>query len=89
MEKALNDEQAMIWKTDKENYELEEQRLQKKIADINRQNMGFLQQQMEAKAARANARRMNKQEYAYNKHLLREINDKRKESNYESQSRQG
>lgn len=38
MEKALNDEQAVIWKTDKENYELEEQRLQKKIAEINKQN---------------------------------------------------
>ena len=30
-EKALNDEQAVIWKTDKENYELEEQRLHRKI----------------------------------------------------------
>lgn len=60
MEKALNDEQAVIWKTDKENYELEEQRLQKKIAGINKQNQTFLQQQMDAKAARANARRMNK-----------------------------
>lgn len=50
----------MIWKTDKENYELEEQRLQKKIAGINKQNQTFLQQQMDAKAARANARRMNK-----------------------------
>lgn len=44
---------------------------------------------MDAKQQRANARRMNKQEFAYNKHLLKEINDKRKESNYESQSRQG
>lgn len=60
MEKALNDEQAKIWKTDKQNYELEEQRLQKKIADINKQNQHFLQQQMDSKASRANARRMNK-----------------------------
>jgi len=37
-EKALNDEQAVIWKTDKENYELEEQRLHRKIAGINRDN---------------------------------------------------
>jgi hypothetical protein len=42
-EKALNDEQAVIWKTDKENYELEEERLAKKINDINRQNQTFLQ----------------------------------------------
>jgi len=37
-EKALNDEQAQIWKKDKDNYELEEKRLQSKIKDINREN---------------------------------------------------
>ena len=37
-EKALNDEQAVIWKTDKENYELEEHRLNRKIAGINKDN---------------------------------------------------
>ena len=37
-EKALNDEQAQIWRKDKENYELEEKRLQSKIKDINREN---------------------------------------------------
>ena len=37
-EKALNDEQAVIWKKDKENYELEEQRLQNKIKAINKDN---------------------------------------------------
>ena len=37
-EKALNDEQAVIWATDKENYELEEQRLTRKIQGINRDN---------------------------------------------------
>jgi len=42
-EKALNDEQAVIWKTDKQNYELEEERLAKKINEINRQNQTFLQ----------------------------------------------
>jgi len=42
-EKALNDEQAVIWKTDKQNYELEEERLAKKISEINRQNQTFLQ----------------------------------------------
>jgi len=37
-EKALNDEQAVIWRTDKENYELEEERLNRKIAGINKDN---------------------------------------------------
>ena len=42
---------------------------------------------MEEKASRGRMRRMNKAEFEYNKHLLREINDKRKASNYESESR--
>ena len=42
---------------------------------------------MDEKANKGKMRRMNKEEFAYNKHLLREINDKRKASNYESQSR--
>ena len=41
-EKALNDEQAVIWKKDKENYELEERRLQDKINAINKDNQSFL-----------------------------------------------
>lgn len=86
-EKALNDEQATIWRTDKDNYELEEQRLAKKINNINRENQQFLKRQMEDKASRQNQRKMNREEFAYNKHLLKEINDKRKASNYESQSR--
>ena len=86
-EKALNDEQAVIWRTDKSNYELEEGRLASKIAGINKDNQNFLRRQMEEKASRSNQRRMNKEEFAYNKHLLREINDKRKASNYESHSR--
>ena len=42
-EKALNDEQAKIWAQDKQNYEMEEDRLTKKIKEINKGNMGFLQ----------------------------------------------
>ena len=44
---------------------------------------------MADKATKSNQRRMNKEEFAYNKNLLKEINDKRKASNYESQSRAG
>lgn len=42
---------------------------------------------MADKASRTNQRKMNREEFAYNKNLLKEINDKRKASNYESQSR--
>ena len=59
-EKALNDEQAVIWAQDKKNYELEEDRLSKKIKGINRDNQSFLQQQMQDKASKAAMRRMNK-----------------------------
>lgn len=42
---------------------------------------------MKDKAAKKTMGRMNKQEFAYNKHLLKEINDKRKTSNYDGYSR--
>lgn len=41
-EKAHNDEQAFIWRRDKENYEEEERRLKNKIAAINQENCEFL-----------------------------------------------
>lgn len=66
---------------------MEEERLRSKINSINKQNQDFLRRQMDEKASRGKMRRMNKEEFAYNKHLLKEINDKRKASNYDSQSR--
>jgi len=79
-ERALNDEQAVIWKQDKENYEEEERRLNRKIKEINGENAQFLQRQMYEKSSRQGARKMNKQEFAYNKPLLKEINDKHRQS---------
>merc|ERR1712051_492349 len=58
-EKAENDEQAVIWRTDKDNYELEEKRLQGKIANINKENQSFLRRQMEEKAQKGRLRKMN------------------------------
>ena len=78
-EKALNDEQAVIWKKDKENYELEEGRLQSKIKAINKDNQSFLQGQIITKQSK-NVRKMDRQEFLYNKGLLKEINDKKKAS---------
>ena len=78
-EKALNDEQAVIWRKDKENYELEEGRLQSKIKAINKDNQSFLQGQMVTKQSK-NVRKMDRQEFLYNKGLLKEINDKKKAS---------
>ena len=78
-EKALNDEQAVIWAKDKENYELEEGRLQSKIKAINKDNQSFLQGQIITKQSK-NVRKMDRQEFLYNKGLLKEINDKKKAS---------
>ena len=78
-EKALNDEQAVIWRKDKENYELEEGRLQSKIKAINKDNQNFLQNQMITKQSK-NIRKMDRQEFLYNKGLLKEINEKKKAS---------
>ena len=86
-EKALNDEQAYIWKKDKENYEEEERRLTRKIKEINGENATFLQRQMIEKAGRG-GKKMNRQEFQLNKPLLKEINEKRKISEY-AESRTG
>lgn len=73
-EKAHNDEQAYIWKRDKANYEEEERRLKNKIASIATENSDFLKKQMNEKASRQQAKRMNREEFMINKPLLKEIN---------------
>jgi len=83
-EKAHNDEQATIWKQDKDNYEEEERRLHNKIKQINSENSSFLMKQMDEKKRRHDAAKMSKQEFMYNKPLLREINEKKK---YDGDSR--
>jgi hypothetical protein len=42
--KAHNDEQAVLWARDKQNYENEEDRLNQKIKMINAENATFLKQ---------------------------------------------
>lgn len=78
-DKALNDQQAVMWKKDKEIYETEEQRLQDKIKGINNQNADFLNKQMADKKMRASSFGMNKHENKYNKDILKMINQKRRE----------
>jgi hypothetical protein len=66
-----------MWHIDKENYELEEKRLKERINKINQDNAQFLLKQM-AEKNRKN-QKMNKAEFAINKPLLREANDRFKE----------
>ena len=49
LEKALNDEQATMWKQDQRNYTEEERRLMDKIGKINKDNADFLKRQMDDK----------------------------------------
>jgi hypothetical protein len=79
MEKNLNDEQAHMWKTDQKNYHEEERRLNSKINQINKENAEFLKKQMDDKQMKERGK-MNKQEFLLNKPLLKEINQKKKNS---------
>ena len=87
LERALNDEQAVMWKQDQRNYTEEERRLMDKINKINKENADFLKRQMDDKNGK-NAK-MNKQEFLLNKQLLREINDKKKTTYYGGSMRDG
>ena len=86
LEKALNDEQAVMWGQDLRNYTEEERRLHDKINKINKENADFLNKQMMDKHAKAKAK-MNKQEFLLNKPLLKEINEKKRVTNYEGSMR--
>lgn len=81
MEKALNDEQAVMWKQDFQNYSEEERRLNEKINKINKDNADFLKRQADDKTSKAKTK-MNKQEFLLNKPLLKEINEKKRASQY-------
>jgi len=71
--KAHNDEQAVLWARDKQNYENEENRLNSKIKQINVENASFLKQQVHEKESKNAQKKMNRQEFQLNKPLLREI----------------
>mmetsp|Transcript_8595 Transcript_8595/g.14516 ORF Transcript_8595/g.14516 Transcript_8595/m.14516 type:complete len:86 (+) Transcript_8595:1387-1644(+) len=74
--------QARMWQVDKQNYEEEERRLKEKIGKINKDNAQFLMQQMNTKQSKS--AKMNTNEYALNRPLLREVNQKLKNfSHYE------
>lgn len=81
LEKELNDEQADMWKQDLKNYSVEERRLMDKINRINKDNADFLKKQMDEKNLKQKAK-MNKQEFLLNKPLLKEINEKKRASQY-------
>lgn len=74
-----------MWDLDKQNYDMEEKRLKERINKINSDNQQFLLKQMALKNNKGV--KMNKAEFAINKPLLREANEKLKGmSNYDGGS---
>ena len=85
-EKSLNDEQATMWHHDLKNYSEEERRLHEKIGKINKDNQEFLRRQMDEKNSKVTKTKMNKQEFLLNKPLLKEINTKKRATQYDGGS---
>ena len=70
------DQQADMWRIDKENWMAEEDRLRSKIKNINSDNQAYLLQQMADKKTKQS--KMSSNEFQLNKQLLRDINQKLK-----------
>lgn len=66
-----------MWSVDKKNFEEEEKRLKDRIDKINKDNANFLLRQMEQK--HREFQKMNRNEFAINKALLKEANNKFKD----------
>jgi len=65
-----------MWSLDKQNYDEEEKRLKSRINNINKDNATYLMGQMDAKNKIKG--KMNGTEFALNRPLLREVNQKLK-----------
>ena len=75
-DKANIDQQAKMWSLDKQNYDEEEKRLKQRINKINSDNASYLMSQMHAKTKAGG--KMSGTEFALNRPLLREVNQKLK-----------
>ena len=76
MEKDFNDEQAKMWRMDRELFEKQEAELNSKIKSINMENRKFLESQIGEKR-QAKRGRMDLNEHLMNKKLLRDVNHQR------------
>lgn len=74
-DKAHFNEQAVMWKKERDLWKEEDDRLQKKIKDINRETQNFLKQQVAEKQKKKG--RMDVREQQMNKALMKEIKQKR------------
>jgi hypothetical protein len=75
-ERSNIDQQAVMWRIDKENWQAEEDRLRARMKNINGDNQNYLLTQMAEK--KKNEAKMSSNEFQFNKQLLKEINQKLK-----------
>lgn len=76
-DKTHFNEQAVMWKKERDLWEEEDQRIQQKIKDINRQTQTFLRQQVAEKQMKN--KKMDVREAQMNKGLMKEIKQKREQ----------
>ena len=69
LEKAINDEQARIWKMDCQKYTEDEKRINKIIKEMNRRNLDSIMEQMRKRKEKKN-QSMTNAEYAINRETL-------------------
>ena len=70
LEKAINDEQARIWKADCKKYNEDEKRIDKIIKDMNKRNLDSIMEQMKKRKEQKKAQAMSRVEYAMNRDAL-------------------
>ena len=71
-EKALDDEQARIWKLDCQKYNEDERRINKIIKEMNKRNLDSIMEQMKKRKEKKNES-MSMAEYAMNRDTLEKV----------------
>jgi hypothetical protein len=74
LEKAINDEQARIWKMDCQKYTEDEKRINKIIKEMNRRNLDSIMEQMK-KRKEKKGQAMSNTEYAMNRETLEKVKE--------------
>ena len=74
LEKAINDEQARIWRMDCQKYTEDEKRINKIIKEMNRRNLDSIMEQMK-KRKEKKGQAMSNTEYAMNRETLEKVKE--------------
>ena len=74
LEKAIDEEQARIWKMDCQKYSDEEKKINKIIKEMNRRNLDSIMEQIKKRKMRKN-QSMTNAEYAMNREALEKVKE--------------